>query len=119
MCRATVCLHIYSTSMISRDLGESDNLKCRPEARRLGAAPGEKGGSDETSCRTACQAAEATNVCIYEMSWIVVRKLWRSNSVRSGVCPTSQMGGSFPAKQEAVPESWPPGGHWCPIQPST
>lgn len=26
----------------------------------------------------------------------------------------SQLGESFPAKQEAVPESWPPGGHWCP-----
>ena len=114
MCRATVCLHIYSTTVISHDLGESDSLKCRPEAHCLGGAPGEKSGSDETSCKTACQAAETTDVCFYEMPWIVIRKLWLSNSVRSEVYPISQMGGSCPAKQEAVPESWPPGGHWCP-----
>lgn len=87
--------HTYGMTSVNRDFGGRDHGF---EAHGLGRALSEDGGSEE-SCVV---------VCCHKGSRVVRQKLRLLEE-----SPVT-IGESFPAKQEAVLESWLAGRHWCP-----
>lgn len=96
-----VCLHTYGMTSVIRDFGGRDHGF---EAHGLGRALSEDG---------AVRKAAASRACCHKGSRVVRQKL-RLSVLSELKSLLSRLGESFPAKQEAVLESWPAGRHWCP-----